>query len=78
MYKPSEGFFDLSTRPKTLDKKTFQKLQNIQMWIAHVQQNAEQFRTQQKGQWEKAKDMSAEIQQIIFQHLAHEELFKEG
>jgi hypothetical protein len=74
-YIPPKGFFDISTCPKTLDKQTHLKMQNIQMFLATIQISATYYKTHEKLQWQKAKEMSAELQQVIFQHWSHEELF---
>jgi hypothetical protein len=77
-YKPSKGFFDISARPKTLDKRTFEHLQEIQTELSHMQNNAEYYKKHHPQQWEKGKEMSAEIQQVIFRHWSHDELFGEA
>lgn len=75
MYKPMSGFFDISTRPKTLDKRTFEKLQAAQTELMHMQEKSEYYKKWHPQQWEKGKELSGQIQQIIFQHWAHDELF---
>lgn len=74
-YKPQSGFLDITHRPKTLSQREHRKLQEAQMMLAHMKQNADYFRKHHPAQWEKAKEVSGELQQMIFRHWSHEELF---
>lgn len=74
-YVVYKGFFDISACPTTLDKQTHLKMQGVQMFLASIQNKAEYYKTHEKQQWQKAKEMSAELQQVIFQHWSEEELF---
>lgn len=74
-YTAQKGFFDISVQPKTLDSRTFKKLQEAQMQLSYMAQRAEYYKQYHPQQWQKGKEMSGELQQIIFKHWSHEELF---
>jgi hypothetical protein len=74
-YKPTSGFFDISKCPKGLDKRKHEKMQEIQMYLAHLQSKSAYYREYHRIQWEKGKEISADLQQMIFQHYSHDELF---
>jgi hypothetical protein len=75
MYQSTHGFFDITNRPDGLDKRTHEKMQEIQMFLVHVQSKSAYYREHNRHQWEKAKEMSGELQQLIFQHYSQDELF---
>ena len=64
-YKSYQGFYDL--RNFILTKRLFKKLWKIQDMLFHMQKNSIYFKKSHPLQWEKAKQVSAEYQQILFQ-----------
>ncbi len=67
-YKPHDGFFDLSEQPKTLSKAEYAKVLNIQNFLASYRGKEKYIKKQHPSQWRKLLSMSAQLQQIIFQH----------
>lgn len=65
-YKPYTGFYDLRTF--ILPKKLFIKLWLVQDMLAHMRDRAEYYQKWHPGQWQKAKEICAQYQQILFQH----------
>lgn len=73
-YTPTPGFFDISNRPHGLDKRTHLKMQEIQMYLVDMQKKADYYRRFHPTQWEKAKELSGELQRMIFQYYPHDQL----
>ncbi len=69
-YKPYKGFEDL--REFDLSKRLFRKLWHIQDTLYEMSNKKEYYEKWHKGQWETAKQISAELQQILFQHKKRE------
>ncbi len=67
-YKPHKGFFDLSKQPKTLSKLEYAKILDLQNFLAEQNKDREYLQKFNKTQWEKLKEISAQLQRIIFQH----------
>jgi len=65
-YKPYMGFYDL--RKYNLSKKIFLKLWNIQDMLYDMIIKKEYYKKWHPIQWEKAKELSASYQQILFQY----------
>jgi hypothetical protein len=66
-YKPHAGFFDLSHKPKGLSKTAYAKILSIQNYLATQNERAGYLRKFEPVQWEKLKNLSAQLQQIVFQ-----------
>ena len=65
-YKPYTGFYDLRTF--ILPKKLFIKLWVVQDMLAHMRDRAKYYKRWHPAQWQKAKEICAEYQQILFRH----------
>ena len=65
-YKPYKGFYDL--RDYDIPLKIFLKLWNIQDMLSHMTERAEYFKEFLPIQWEKAKEVSASYQQVLFRY----------
>jgi hypothetical protein len=64
-YEPFKGFYDL--RCFKLSKKIFKKLWHIQNILYEMNNNREYYQRWHPGQWQKAQELSAEYQGILFQ-----------
>ena len=68
-YKPYQGFFDLSVKPKELSKVEYAKILNVQNILA---ESNEKFKSVDKKlnqfAWDQAREVAAQLQQIIFQY----------
>jgi hypothetical protein len=73
-YTKQEGFFDITTRPKTLSIRDHKKIQNAQMFLSQQSKNAEYLKKHEPVRWEKLKQCSAELQGIILSHWSLEEI----
>ena len=67
-YKPHQGFYDLSGKPKTLNKIEYAKVLNTQNILAEAEKNKEYLMKMTPVQWQEAKEMSADYQEIVFQY----------
>jgi hypothetical protein len=74
VYTNPKGFFDISKRPKSLSKREYEKIQQMQMFLAQQSKNADYLRKYEPLRWEKLKEMSAQLQQIILSHWGLEEI----
>ncbi len=63
-YEPYPGFYDL--REYILNKTLFKKLWKIQDALFNMQSKAVYYKKWHPNQWEKAKQISGEYQQILF------------
>ena len=68
-YKAYIGFYDL--KDFILPKRIFIKLWRIQDLLAHMRDKAEYYKRWHPNQWQKAKEICAQYQQILFQHDRH-------
>lgn len=73
-YKCPKGFFDISNRPKTLTNKEHKSIQELQLFLSEQQKHSISLRKYNPIQWQKMKELSADLQQIIFQHWSLEEI----
>ncbi len=73
-YRHPKGFFDISKQPKTLTKKEHKQIQELQLFLSEQQKHADSLRRFNPIQWQKLKELSAELQQIIFEHWSLEEI----
>ena len=64
-YKPYQGFYDL--REYNIPKKIFQKLWYVQDTLFEINKNKEYYKKWHPQQWQKAQQLSAEYQRILFQ-----------
>ena len=67
-YKPHQGFYDLSGKPKTLNKIEYAKVLNTQNILAEAEKNKEYLMKMTPIQWQEAKELSALYQAIIYQN----------
>ena len=67
-YKPHQGFYDLSVKPKTLTKVEYAKVLNAQNILAEAEKNKEYLMKMTPIQWQEAKEISALYQAIVYQH----------
>ena len=65
-YVPYSGFHDL--RCFDLPVKVFKKLWKIQKFLHHMETRKDYFKKWHPVQWESAKELSANYQQILFGH----------
>ena len=65
-YKPYKGFYDL--RQFKLKIKLFIRLWRIQDTLYEMTINQKYYKKWHPAQWEKAKELSAYYQNILFQH----------
>ena len=63
-YSPYPGFYDL--RDFVLPKRLFKKLWIIQDMLYHMQVLSKYYKKWHPGQWERAKELSGQYQQILF------------
>ena len=67
-YRPHAGFFDLSEKPKHLSDTEYAKILETQLFLVEQNEQREYVKKHLPVQWEKLKEVSAALQQIIFQH----------
>jgi len=67
-YKPHNGWFDLSVKPKTLTKIEYAKILNTQNILAEQTKNKEYLIKMAPIQWQDWKEVSALFQAIVFQY----------
>ena len=65
-YKPYNGFYDL--RDFKLPKRLFRQLWIVQGALYNMAERQAYFKKWHPGQWQKAKEVSAEYQSLLFQH----------
>lgn len=65
-YVPFKGFYDL--RCYDMPKKIFKKLWFIQKFLFKMEQKKAYYKKWHSMQWEEAKELSANYQQILFQY----------
>lgn len=65
-YKPFKGFYDL--REYNLPKSIFQKLWDIQFALNDMVERQDYYKKMLPIQWEKAKEVSANYQHILFSY----------
>jgi len=66
-YKPYRGFYDL--RDFTLPKKIFGQLWRAQAALYKMSKNKAYLKEWHPGQWAKAKELSADYQSVLLQHV---------
>lgn len=67
-YKPRKGFFDISDCPKGLSKVKHRKMQETQTLLQRTEDRKEYYLKYDRHSWEVAKEMSAQLQQLIFKY----------
>ena len=67
-YKPHDGFYDLSEKPKMLSHTEYAKILDIQNILIEANENIENLKQHSKIQLQKFKEFAVELQQCIFQH----------
>ena len=69
-YKPKKGFFNLSKKPDTLTKREYATILDTQNALARANKTYknEEIRELHKRDFGIAKEMSARLQQLIFEH----------
>jgi hypothetical protein len=66
VYVPYKGFYDL--RCYDIPKKIFKKLWRIQKFLFKMEQKKAYYKKWHPTQWEAAKELSANYQQVLFQY----------
>ena len=66
-YKPYPGFYDL--REYNLTVKMFKKLWRTQDMLYHMSARKDYYKKWHPAQWEKAKEVSACYQQMLFKYV---------
>jgi hypothetical protein len=76
-YKPVSGYFDLSEKPKGMNKTTHKKVQNAQMNFIREAKKYRDPRVREANwvNFQKLQHYMAELQFIILQYWPHEKLF---
>src|SRR5665648_811903 len=77
-YKPTNGFFDLTEKPKSMNTKTHQKIQKMQMLLISQAGRYKDPKVKQDNQanFEELNELMAKLQQVILINWPHEMLFK--
>jgi hypothetical protein len=65
-YKPYKGFYDL--REYDLPDREFIRLWDVQDMLSHMSERSDYFKKFLPIQWEKAKEVSACYQHILFKY----------
>lgn len=67
-YRPVKGFFDLSEKPEKLSKLEYAKIIEAQNMLVFQNNSQDYLKKFNPTQWEKLKDFSAALQQLIFRY----------
>lgn len=67
-YKPHKGFFDLSLQPKEISDIEYAKILKTQNFLAMMNKNRKYEMEFNPTQWDKLKELSGQLQAIIFEH----------
>lgn len=67
-YHPHKGFFDLSNKPNNLTLVEYAKIINVQNFLAAENEKADYLKKWKPLEWERLKDMSGSLQQLIFEY----------
>jgi hypothetical protein len=68
-YKPHNGFFDLSDKPKDLNKRTYAKILKVQTFLMEQNKNIEYLKQPfNRLEFQKLQQLSADLQGIILKH----------
>lgn len=69
-YVPHNGFFDLSNRPTEINDVEYAKILETQNFLAEQNKKFanKEVRKNNKHNWEQLKELSGNLQSIIFQH----------
>ncbi len=67
-YSPHEGFFDLSIKPSALTKMEYAKILKTQNFLADQNMKKSYIKEFYPNQWDKLRELSAQLQQEIFQY----------
>lgn len=67
-YKPQNGFFDLSNKPEKISKIEYAKILEAQNELIFQNEHRDYLKKFNPTQWEKLKEFSAALQQVIFRH----------
>jgi len=71
-YKPNDGFFDLSTKPSQMSDVEYAKTLKIQNFLAKQAKQSAYIKKFHPQQWEGIKNLSAQLQDIVFQNWGQE------
>lgn len=76
-YTPTDGYFDLSEKPKGINKTMHKKIQNAQMQFIREAKKHRDPRAREANlvNFQKLQHYMAELQFIILQYWPHENLF---
>ena len=77
-YKPTNGFFDLTERPKGMTKTMHEKIQLMQMDLTREapKYKDQKVRADNSRAFEQLREYMGQLQQIILSNWPHEMLFK--
>ena len=73
-YRVRKGFFDLSEKPKTLTKRDYCRILDLQMWLIHVEDNKKYYIENDVYSWRVAQLSSVKLRSLISCHWKIEEL----
>ena len=71
-YKPNDGFFDLSKKPSEMSDIEYAKTLKIQNFLARQAKHSDYIKKFHPYQWEGLKNVSAQLQEIVFQNWGQE------
>jgi hypothetical protein len=67
-YKPHIGFFNLSFKPSSLSNLEYAKILKLQNFVVSQNNNLIYLKEHNLTQWEKLKELCANLQQVIFSY----------
>jgi len=67
-YQSTNGFFDLSKKPAGLSQIEYAKILEAQNFLVEQNKNSKYLREFEPIQWDKLREFSASLQQVIFRH----------
>ena len=67
-YKPHKGFYNLSEKPKTLNKIEYAKVLGIQNFLVEQNNIIDYLKKYEPIQHQKDKELSADYQRIVHEH----------
>ena len=66
-YRPHKGFFDLSAQPKGLNDVQYAKILKTQNFLAEMNKNKNYLIKFEPIEWGKLKELSGQLQNIIYE-----------
>ena len=71
-YTPNDGFFNLSTKPVEMRDVEYAKVLKTQNFLAEQSKQSGYIKKFHPQQWENLKNLSAQLQNIVFQNWGQE------